>query len=46
MNTEELRKLQSFIKENNIENDELLEKIMSIDVDKPDRHKVYWLSMS
>lgn len=26
MNTEELRKLQSFIKENNIENDELLEK--------------------
>ena len=31
MNTEELRKLQSFIKENNIENDELLEKIMSID---------------
>ena len=37
MNTEELRKLQSFIKENNIENDELLEKIMSIDADKSDR---------
>lgn len=46
MNTEELRKLQSFIKENNIENDELLEKIMSIDVDKPDRQKVYWLSIN
>ena len=46
MNTEELRKLQSFIKENNIENDELLEKIMSIDVDKPDRQKAYWLSMN
>lgn len=39
MNIEELRKLQSFIKENNIENDELLEKIMSIDIDKPDRQK-------
>ena len=46
MNTEELRKLQSFIKENNIENDELLEKIMSIDVDKPDRQKTYWLSIN
>ena len=46
MNTEELKKLQSFIKENNIENDELLEKIMSIDVDKPDRQKVYWLSIN
>ena len=46
MNTEELRKLQSFIKENNIENDELLAKIMSIDVDKPDRQKVYWLSIN
>ena len=46
MNTEELRKLQSFIKENNIENDELLEKIMSIDVDKPDRQKAYWQSIN
>ena len=46
MNTEELRKLQSFIKENNIENDELLEKIMSIDIDKPDRQKAYWLSIN
>lgn len=46
MNTEELRKLQSFIKENNIENDELLEKIMSIDVDKANRQKAYWLSIN
>ena len=46
MNIEELRKLQSFIKENNIENDELLEKIMSIDIDKPDRQKAYWLSIN
>lgn len=46
MNIEELRKLQSFIKENNIENDELLEKIMSIDVDKPYRQKAYWLSIN
>ena len=46
MNTEELRKLQSFIKENNIENDELLEKIMSIDVDKSNRQKAYWLSIN
>ena len=46
MNTEEIKKLQNFIKENNIENDELLEKIMSIDVDKPDRQKVYWQSIN
>ena len=46
MNIEELKKLQSFIKENNIENDELLEKIMSIDVDKPDRQKAYWQSIN
>ena len=46
MNTEEIKKLQNFIKENNIENDELLEKIMSIDVDKPDRQKAYWQSIN
>ena len=34
MNTKEYRKLHIFIKENNIENDELLEDIMIIDLYK------------
>ena len=46
MNTEEIRKLQSFIKENNIEYDELLEKIMSIDVDELKKIKKYWESIN
>lgn len=46
MNTEELKKLQSFIRENNMENDDLLEKIMSIDADKPNRQKDYWQSIN
>ena len=46
MNTEEIKKLQNFIKENNLQNDELLEKIMSIDVDKSDRQKSYWQSIN
>ena len=45
MNIEELKKLQNFIKENNIGNDDLLEKIMSIDTDKPNRQKSYWQSV-
>ena len=46
MNTEEIKKLQNFIKENNLQNDELLEKIMSIDVDKSNRQKSYWQSIN
>ena len=46
MNIEELKKLQNFIKENNLQNDELLEKIMSIDADKPNRQKDYWQSIN
>ena len=46
MSTEEIKKLQNFIKENNLQNDELLEKIMSIDVDKSDRQKSYWQSIN
>lgn len=46
MNKEEIKKLQNFIKENNLQNDELLEKIMSIDVDKFDRQKSYWQSIN
>lgn len=46
MNKEEIKKLQNFIKENNLQNDELLEKIMSIDVDKSDRQKSYWQSIN
>ena len=46
MNKEEIKKLQNFIKENNLQNDELLEKIMSIDVDKSNRQKSYWQSIN
>ena len=46
MNTEEIKKLQNFIKENNLQNDELLENIMSIDADKPNRQKDYWQSIN
>lgn len=46
MNTEKLRKLQSFIKENNIEDDYLVEEIMCIDVDEPKKIKVYWESIN
>ena len=46
MNPEEIKKLQNFIKENNLQNDELLEKIMSIDADKPNRQKDYWQSIN
>ena len=46
MNKEEIKKLQNFIKENNLQNDELLEKIMSIDVDKSERQKSYWQSIN
>ena len=46
MNIKEIKKLQNFIKENNLQNDELLEKIMSIDVDKPNRQKSYWQSIN
>lgn len=46
MNTEKLRKLQSFIKENNIEDDELVEQIMCIDIDEPKKIKAYWESIN
>lgn len=46
MNTEKLRKLQSFIKENNIEDDELVEQIMCIDADKTKKIKAYWESIN
>ena len=46
MNTEKLRKLQSFIKENNIEDDELVEQIMCIDVDESKKIKNYWESVT
>lgn len=46
MNTEKLRKLQSFIKENNIEDDELVEQIMCIDVDESKKIKAYWESIT
>ena len=39
MNKEKLRKLQNFIKENNIEDDELVEHIMHIDLDESKKIK-------
>ena len=39
MNTEKLIKLQNFIRENDIEDDELVEEIMDIDVDDPNVQK-------
>lgn len=42
MNTEKLRKLQNFIKTNDIEDDELVEEIMNIDLNKPNAQKAYW----
>lgn len=46
MKIEKLRKLQSFIKENDIKDDELVEEIMNIDVNKPNAQKAYWESMN
>lgn len=46
MNTEKLRKLQNFIKENNIEDDELVEQIMCIDADESKKIKAYWESIN
>lgn len=46
MNIEELRKLQNYIKENNIEKDVLVEHIMHIDVDAPKKIKEYWESIN
>ena len=46
MNTEKLRKLQNFIKTNDIEDDELVEEIMNIDVNKPNAQKAYWESIN
>ena len=49
MNTEKLIKLQNFIRENDIEDDELVEEIMDIDVDDPDIQKGYldyWKSIN
>ena len=46
MNTEKLRKLQNFIKENNIEDDELVEQIMCIDADESNKIKAYWESIT
>ena len=46
MNPEEIKNLQNFIKENYLQNDDLLEKIMSIDADKPNRQKDYWQSIN
>lgn len=46
MNIEKLRKLQSFIKENDIKDDTLVEKIMNINIDKPNTRKAYWESIN
>ena len=46
MNIEKLKKLQHFIKENNIEDDDLVEEIMCIDVDEPKKIKAYWESIN
>ena len=46
MNKEKLIKLQNFIKENNIEDDELVEQIMCIDADESKKIKAYWESMN
>lgn len=49
MNTEKLIKLQNFIRENDIEDDELVEEIMDIDVDDPNVQKDYldyWKSIN
>ena len=49
MNTEKLIKLQNFIRENDIEDDELVEEIMDIDVDYPNVQKDYldyWKSIN
>ena len=46
MNTEELRKLQNYIKENNIEKDVLVEHIMHIDIDAPKKIKEYLESIN
>lgn len=46
MNAEKLRKLQNFIKENNIEDDELVEQIMCIDADESKKIKAYWESIT
>lgn len=46
MNTEKLRKLQNFIKTNDIEDDELVKEIMNIDLNKPNAQKAYWESIN
>lgn len=49
MNTKKLIKLQNFIRENDIEDDELVEEIMDIDVDDPNVQKDYldyWKSIN
>lgn len=46
MNTEKLRKLQNFIKTNDIEDDELVEEIMNINLNKPNAQKAYWESIN
>lgn len=49
MNTEKLIKLQNFIRENDIEDDELVEEIMDIDVDDQNVQKDYldyWKSIN
>lgn len=46
MNIEKLRKLQSFIKENDIKDDKLVEEIMNINIDKPNTQKAYWESIN
>lgn len=46
MNKEKLRKLQNFIKTNYIEDDELVEEIMNIDLNKPNAQKAYWESIN
>lgn len=49
MNTEKLIKLQNFIRENDIEDDDLVEEIMDIDVDDPNMQKDYldyWKSIN
>ena len=46
MNKEKLRKLQNFIKTNDIEDDELVEEIMNIDVNNTNTQKAYWESIN
>lgn len=46
MNIEKLRKLQNFIKENDIKDDKLVEEIMNINIDKPNTRKAYWESIN